>query len=252
MKPDCFFPTIAGELQTLDDEFFCSLESAGIPVFSNAASISKSHCDKFITYQIMRSQGVPFAQSSLLSEDRDFTEHSESLVLKPRFGSGGRGVFSLSKQALNACHKQVFSDYLIQDDLSVHREEFTLGVYCPPNSSLTLSCLLLRTLKSGRTWTIRRIVNPKIESCASTVTRQSGALYLNFQGFLGANDFAFFEVNPRLSGSVYFQSPVVNAPAHWVTTKVLGKNLELESFVGEYSGRRIISEEISLYSPTRQ
>jgi carbamoylphosphate synthase large subunit len=241
-NPDCYFPTIASELPYLNDGFVKSLSHLGIPAFINPIAITAFWNDKLKLFELLSSEQVPFARTTALSDDHVTQAHGPNLILKPRFGSGGRGVVQIPGSRLTNSYREVFENYIVQDDWSEDRSEFTLGVFVSSVTGITRSCMLMRTLQSGRSWWVRRVVNEGIESIAREVARRHSALYLNFQGFVGRSDYCFFEVNPRLSGSVYFQSPVLNAPSHWITEQVLGQKYTQKSVIGEFTGTRVITE----------
>ena len=240
--PDCYFPTIASEMQYLTDGFVKSLNQLGVPAFINPISIASLWNDKLKQCELLNSEQVPFARTTALSDDHVTQSHGPNLILKPRFGSGGRGVVQIPASKLTNSYREVFENYIVQDDWSEDRSEFTLGVFVSSVTGITRTCMLMRTLQSGRSWWVRRVVNEEIESVACEVARRHNALYLNFQGFVGRSDYCFFEVNPRLSGSIYFQSPVLNAPSHWITEQVLGQKYTQKTVIGEFTGTRVISE----------
>lgn len=240
-------PCTVGESHMIAEAVEASQFGGKLQVLCNSSALVDVFLDKMASMQFIQSGGIPVPETYLLSQISDRVDQlGQSIIIKPRFGWGSRDVQRLSLlefKALNACAPPN-QDMVVQRDFGDFGFEFTAGVYVSPRSGIGRACILRRTLQDGRSWCVRRHISLEIEDQLIDFSKSIGATYLNFQGFIAPNDeFVIFEVNPRLSGSVYFQSPVMNVPAAWLI-ETTGHDYTFPDDPGDYSGYRLLSDVI--------
>ena len=82
-------PTLDG----IDDGMWAlgALEARRVVVLNDAAALFATH-DKLLTARLLRRAEVPHPRTAHISPDRPFPAVRPPVVVKPRFGSGGKGV----------------------------------------------------------------------------------------------------------------------------------------------------------------
>ncbi len=247
ISPAYYFPCVNAEIELVARH--CSQIEAltGAKVFSNGHSLVSIFLDKFETARYLSSYEISVPDTFLSEQVREHFLGHESVILKPRYGWGSRSVRRIRAEQVSECLDRIIPNSepsVVQCDYSHFGAEFTAGVYISPKQSIKRACVLEREIRDGRTWTVRRRDSKKMEEKLIEFASSVGALYLNFQGFINSEgDFVVFEVNPRLSGSVYFQSPVLNVPTAWLLES-LGQSYRIPDDPGAYSGYRKLSEHL--------
>jgi RimK family alpha-L-glutamate ligase len=68
-----------------------ALQARGITVLNDASALFATH-DKLLTARLLRRVGLPHPRTAHVRSDRPFAAVRPPVVVKPRFGSGGRSV----------------------------------------------------------------------------------------------------------------------------------------------------------------
>lgn len=159
---------------------------AGTAVIVSPPETIETCQDKWLFYQFFRDRGVPLPQTSL---------RGEFPLIKPRFGSGGAGVF-LVKQPVDMAGR-ISQEFL-------EGEEFSADVLCDLSGAIVTRCVRkrLRTVGGAAVAGVT-VDHPEISGvvdriCAGLVFRGP----VNIQFIQTARGVYCTEVNPRLGGGV--------------------------------------------------
>ncbi len=85
-----------------------ALQARGVTVLNDASALFVTH-DKLLTARVLRRAGLPHPRTSHVRPDRPFAAVRPPVVVKPRFGSGGRGVTWCADEDALAATLSLFS-----------------------------------------------------------------------------------------------------------------------------------------------
>ncbi len=134
----------------------------------------------------------------------NFEENNQTFIIKLRNSYGSKFLKCFK-------HREEIDDlmlekdkYIIQEYLSDESEEYTIGVFSDGN--IVRSIIFKRKLEHGYTSFVELIENQKLHDLAIKVCS-----ILNIRGSINIqlrkdnDNYKIFEINPRLSGTVYFR-----------------------------------------------
>lgn len=168
----------------------------GCPVAASGAAVAEAYLDKYLTSQLHKKFGIPFAETFLPSEyDFRFGE----CIVKPRKGRGSRGLFFNPKQLSG------FSDdeYLVQE--LCKGQEVTTAFYVNSSNELHGHITMTRSLENGTTstcWVTRAFDGQFEHLLRNLVAHVPIKGSANIQSIItGDGRIVPFEVNCRISGT---------------------------------------------------
>lgn len=170
-------------------------ETLKVPILASEPEIAKIYLDKFLTYEFLSKNNIPFAKSWLVS-DYDFSERN--IIAKPREGRGSRGIIINPKNL-----SELSKEYMIQP---LHEGiEITTAVYVDKNSKLHGIFTMERSLTNGTT------TESKVVFKYDNELRVIAQKMINIGGLRGSfniqsivteyNEIIPFEINCRISGT---------------------------------------------------
>jgi len=188
--------------------------------------------DKWQTVRTLAAAGVP-VPDTVLPEDHEalaaFLErHPLPYIVKPRCGTGGRGLWLARTEAdLTACLK-LNPDVVVQERLLPDDREYTVGVFCEEDGAPAGVLALKRSLAGGLSYRMEVDQQPAV--CAVSA-RAASALGLagpaNVQLRLTVQGPKVFEVNPRCSSATCVRANFgLNEPEMAIRRFVLGETLK--------------------------
>ncbi len=218
---DVLIPTIDGELPLISR---CRAE---IEQRSGAKLIIGSHkavvscCDKLATSKYLDGLGVAQPRMIVGGFDgvRRCLEEGSTVIMKPRYGGGSRGIRVLDAAALLA------DDWMLVDHVyqyfEPYEKEFT-AVTMKDGDHVLAVAVLERALSGGRTVWCRRVRSAPYEPMLKRIAGGLDMPYLNIQfGALGS-DLQVFDLNPRFSGSTAVFALIFNGPDLLVRRTISG------------------------------
>ena len=166
------------------------------PVLVSEHKLCKMFIDKFLTFEVMKSKNISFANSILPSK---YNSEFKDIILKPRKGSGSKGVLI---NPPNICDYKD-EEYLIQEFLI--GKEITTSVYIDNYSNIIGLISLERELKAGTT-VAAKIYNKNLEKIYSLAKKINSLGTIkgsfNIQSIVCEdNNVVPFEINLRISGT---------------------------------------------------
>jgi carbamoyl-phosphate synthase large subunit len=213
------------------------LRKSGAVVISNKPETIAIGSDKWNTYQFMKKQGLPRAESSLpAGRGRFVKEFGYPVVVKPREGHGSEQFYVVRSDdeidyAIGAIRRRgwrpMLQEYLSEDD-----NEFTTGVTVGKEKKVMSSISMRRTLKGGQTYKAFIDDFPKVRKAAEQVAlRLGGAGPINVQARMAKGQPRAFEINPRFSASCPIRAGAgVNEPDILYRNLVLGESIKTASY----------------------
>lgn len=219
-----------GELPLLADRKAEFEERTGA-VLPLAPSATRTALDKWLTVKILSEAGVP-VPDTVLPTDREQLEafrrkHAYPYVLKPRRGSGGRGLVLVHTDEELAFFSRHTPDPVVQEYLLPADQEYTVGVFLLEDGTPAGVLALKRTLASGLSYRMESDQNPVACSIAAQAAAALGLVGpANVQLRLTSAGGQVFEVNPRCSSSTSVRAHFgLNEPEMAIRRFVLGEDL---------------------------
>lgn len=202
------------------------IQSAGIRLAANSASIIADMTDKKRTFELLGSLGIPTPLTLNVENDEDLAPMTYPCIVKPSTGSGGSSFVFLAEnknEALLYLHflKNNGKTAIVQEYVSEADGEFTIGVLSLPNRQVVGSIALQRVFDSklsvltrGKTGLVssgysQGLIDdfPGHRAAAEHIAEAIGSVGpINVQGRVKNGQFVPFEINPRFSASTYLRA----------------------------------------------
>jgi carbamoyl-phosphate synthase large subunit len=169
--------------------------SLNATILASQPETSKIYLDKFLTYEFLSKNSIPFAKS-WLAKDYDFSENE--IIAKPREGRGSRGIIINPENPL-----ELPKDYMIQP---LHKGiEITTAIYVNKDAKLHGLFTMERSLTNGTTTESKVVFNydKELTKIAQKMIELGGlAGSFNIQSIVTPlNEIIPFEINCRISGT---------------------------------------------------
>lgn len=178
--------------------------------------------DKLATVTALSSLGLPVPWTSAVGEG---LPSEYPCILKNRFGSGSRAVFTVRDGEEAAYLAKKYPDAIFQEMLEPAEREITCAVYRRRDGEVA-SLLMLRRLAGGFTNWAR-----VIEDEATTSMCQVIAEGLNLRGSMNIQlrltdkGPRVFEINPRFSSTVLMRHRIGYSDVLWALDEAQGKTV---------------------------
>ena len=227
---DLVIPGIEPDVFYFDDnrQAFAAAQARFVLNSSELISLGK---DKWRTFERLRAAGIN-AIPSLVSGtwDECVTKLGPPpLLMKPRQGSGGRGIVSLQDEVdFDYWRAKAGANFMVQPVVGSDDQEYTVSVFGYGDGTATEPAIMRRTLGPvGATWWAESIASfPPIEQITDALNkllRPEGPT--NYQFRLQDDEALLLEVNPRISASTSLRAKLgVNEAWMCVEYYLLGRN----------------------------
>ena len=218
------------ELKVISDnrEMF---ENENIRLLINNRNIIDGFLDKYETYRILSGLGISVPDTY---EYDEFVPDGRRYIAKLRSSCGSKYLEVIStKEDISANRSGIDTDdIIIQEYIDAPDDEYTVGVFSDGDKISTV--IFKRKLKHGYTDFVELADDDAMRSIAVKIAGEVGLKgYMNIQ-LRKKNDVCYvFEINPRISGSVYFRHMVDFDDVIWWLDMLDGE--EVEEYVCRYS-----------------
>lgn len=177
-------------------------QNVGIKVMINDPDMIETLQDKFKTVRMLdKIEGVTAPKTYLYN---DFTEDGRTYIVKLRNSCGSKLLKKIKTiDEINELKVDV-EDIVIQEYIDEEAQEYTVGVFSDGRDTSTI--IFRRELKHGYTSFVELVEDEGIRDIAEKIVN-----YMDLRGYIniqlrkhGEKNY-IFEINARISGSVYFQ-----------------------------------------------
>ena len=207
-------------------------------ILINTMDVISMTIDKWKTFEFLKKNNLPCAESSLPENQEDFIERfGFPLVVKPREGYGSLHFYIVNnryeiRQAISAIQKTGWHP-IIQEYLDGENVEFTSGVVVDRTGKSVLSSISMRkTIKQGQTY--KAFVDDFYEirkSAEETALKIGCRGSINIQSKMAGNVPKIFEINPRFSATCPIRAVAgVNEPDIVFRNFVLGEEIKIDRY----------------------
>lgn len=177
-------------------------EEHNIKVVINKNEIIESFLDKKATYDCLKNiDGIEVPKTYVYNE---FIEDGSEYIIKLRHSCGSKFLKRVhTKEEFDKlCLKE--DDYVIQEYLKEEKEEYTIGVFS--NGKRIETIAFRRKLEHGYTSFIKLIEDKHLKELGKKIANNIGLKgCINIQLRKDKDRYKIFEINPRISGTVYFR-----------------------------------------------
>jgi carbamoyl-phosphate synthase large subunit len=204
----------------------------------NDGHVVSTFLDKYKTVKFLKDNGLPYPETFLPSDK--LPRFTRPLVIKQRTGSGSRGFLKVEDAEGMRFHLKRRRDSIVQEYLS--GEEYTAGLFGDGN--IFRSIIFKRKLGyGGLSRTVELAEDERLGLLLERIGRACGLRgSINVQLKLTSKGFVPFEINPRLSSTVYFRHRFGFKDVVWWLNLLDGKPVRYIKKYTQGVGVRKISE----------
>lgn len=210
---------------------------SGAIVVTNPADIISKAGDKWRTFEFLKQNNLPCADSALPEDQEEFVKkHGFPIVVKPREGHGSLHfylVYNIEEMvsAINAIKKTGWRP-LLQEYLQTGDSEFTTGVTISQSGKIMSSISMLKILKNGQTYKAFIDDYKDVRKSAELTAAKIGARGpINIQAKIVEGEPKIFEINSRFSATVPLRAVAgINEPDIVFRNFSLGEDTRVEEY----------------------
>jgi len=212
-------------------------DNTGAQVIISDAKVVKTARDKWLTYQFLKKNGLPYPSTVLPSNLNEFLKDvSFPILVKPRQGFASRNVFIIYDRddinyAIKAIERSGWSP-IIQEYIPEDEGEFTTGVLISKEGEVLSSISMRRTLKAGSSYRIFVDDFKHLRNFAEEVAKKLRARGpINVQCRVHNDKPIIFEINPRFSGTAIIRAVAgINEPVIIIRNYMLGERKKVNTY----------------------
>ena len=202
-KCEYIIPTTEQEIEFYDANR-THFEINEIKILINNSFIINTFSNKYKTFCFLKKHDFLYPETYKLFEFNNELEFP--VIIKKEIGSGGKGIYICHNDDELIYFKNMCNDdEIVQEIIGNPDEEYTIGIFS--DGSSVQSIAFRRYLDyGGRTKVAELIKDNKIDLLARNLARACKLIgSINLQVRKTENGFVTFEINPRLSSTVYFR-----------------------------------------------
>lgn len=198
-------------------------EESGVRIIIQRQDVLDMCFDKYLLARRLMEAGFDVPESFT---PEDFIEDGNEYLIKLRFSSGSKMIkrFKTNKE-MEEIIKNEPRPAVIQRYIPSDESEYTIGVFSDGNSVRTI--IFKRKLKNGYSSFVELVDDKAIEETAiktAKFLKLNGSVNIQLRRHQCKN--YIFEINPRLSGTVYFRHQLGYTDALWWISFLNGKTVE--------------------------
>ena len=196
-------------------------------VLINSKNIIKIFSSKLNTYTYLRKRN--FKVPKFCVKLNSLKKFQEPFFLKKNFGHGNKNykIIRSTKEFLSL--KKSNNDWIAQEYLDKSFKEYTCGIIRLKKFSDVI--ILERKLKGGFTYFARRVKNKEIKNSLlklAKVINLNGCI--NVQLKYKKDRYAVFEINPRISSTVYMRDMLNFKDCYWWINYLIYKKVPSRNY----------------------
>jgi len=216
------FPSTEAEIGFFDS--FCSQFGQSVKIFINEHGILHDFLDKYNTVVFLERNKLPFPKTFLLEDYAGGLDFP--FILKQRRGSGGKGLMPIEDREELAFFKKRKKDFIVQELLGTIDEEYTAAVFSDGVNIHSIA--FKRLLGFDNLSKVMELAGD--EAIKDLMIRIAKAASLkgviNVQMRKTARGYVPFEINPRLSSTVYVRHRFGFCDLKWWIDYREGRSIE--------------------------
>ncbi|MEB3357727.1 MAG: ATP-grasp domain-containing protein [Synechococcales bacterium] len=202
---DILFSGWEGELPLLANHK-AEIEAQTEAILPFAPDATLKALDKWLTFKVLQAFKVPVPDTvcpldrEALAAFRD--THAYPYIIKPRRGSGGRGLVLVQSDEELDFFSRYITDPIVQEQLLPDDQEYTVGTFLQADQTPVGAFSMKRSLSGGLSYRMESNHNPDACAIALQAVAAIGAIGIaNVQMRWTPQGFKVFEINPRCSST---------------------------------------------------
>ncbi len=208
-KIHCIIPCSIPEISFFSKNLSFFERRYNVKILINNPHIIEIFLDKYKTFKFLNKLRIPTPQTFLLGniKKEQFKNLKYPVIVKPIQGSGSKEIFIISSYKeliyFTLWQKKDLSRFIVQEYLD-DNEEYTCCLY--QNTNRREFIAFKRNLECGKTNYAKPVKVPELEAIAYKIgdnIKLEGSL--NIQARKYRNVYYIFEINPRLSSTIYIR-----------------------------------------------
>ena len=187
-------------------------KAKGIIVLSLTKEQINTCSDKYTLPGVLKSIGLNAPEAFTVDE---FIPNNRQYIAKLRNSYGSRlaHIFE-TKEHLMSIIKQTTKEVVIQRYIPSPETEYTVGVFATERDVRSIA--FKRKLESGYTQFIELTSNSEFQKIAECIAKELNIIgCFNIQLRINDNKYYIFEINPRISGTVFFRHSLGFQDVRW-------------------------------------
>ncbi len=201
------FPGSESELLTLARHRDAFQAETGTRLVVSSSEVLAIATDKWRTVQFLARHGLPHPDSALADDPEGLAQllarQGFPLLVKPRRGSGSRGVHVVHSPAELTAALEAVEAPVVQEYLRPPEQEYTVAVFVDGQGQPQGAIVMRRTMVAGLTYRAWVEENPVVSEACQAIARALGPLGpCNVQLRVTERGPVPFEINARLSSTV--------------------------------------------------
>lgn len=219
------FPTTEAEIEFFNENRNYFIEKK-IAIFINNNDIISTFSDKFTTVNFLKKNKLPFPLTFEL-DNYSINKLPFPLLLKPRKGCGSKGLMIINNEEELNFFKIKARDMIVQEMIGSPDEEYTVGVFSTGKNVYSIAFKRVLHLGYGGLSKIAQLVlDDRIKELAEKIAKVSSLKGpLNIQLRKTEKGYIPFEINPRLSSTVYLRHCFGFQDVKWWINLIEGKEI---------------------------
>ena len=196
------YPTTEAEIEFFDRnrEYF---DNCGAVVFINNSFIVNTFLDKYETVNFLKNNGLPYPATFLIENYNN--QLNFPVLIKARKSWGGKGLLIINDSEELEFYKKRIANAIVQEYIGTEDEEYTVGVFSDGKN--VYSICFRRYLGYGSLTKFAQLIHDNeirglVEKIADACQLEGS---INVQFRKTTEGYVPFEINPRISSTVYFR-----------------------------------------------
>jgi len=183
-------------------------ETGALPLLNSPEALNLGF-DKWELYDYAVRNNIKVPKTQLVSEVESNQDFVYPLILKPRRGMAGKGLYKIECEReldaqLNVIKK---SDYMLQEFVGTDEEEYTVSIFGYHDGRLSPPFALKRKLNYGSTFEAETFESQELTGIVTQIAERLKIVGpTNFQFRKAGDEFFLLEINPRFSSSTSIKS----------------------------------------------
>lgn len=233
-------PSTEYEIKVIN-KFRSFLDKKEIKLLINNDKIITTFLDKYETYNFFRENELPFPETYLVSEFKN--QLAFPFILKLKESAGSKGVFKIHDEEELEYYRAKYDDSIVQELIGDIDNEYTIGVFS--DGLNTHHIAFRRYLGLGSLSRYVELVDddPAIKKLADDVAKLTNLKgSINIQVRKTEDKYLVFEINPRISSTVYFRNHFGFEDVKWWLDVMDGKTIKYKPVYKKGIGVKTLDE----------